>query len=214
MTAWGILFPLDVVGWTSKPTFRTDITTGINGREVRNALYEDPIRHFYAKYGVKTIEDVRTLYNFFLVVKGPEQSFLVKDYLDHSLERTTIGTGDGVTTNFQLIKVYENAVVGDYVRRIEKPKQIEGGGGVRVWVNNVELADTDFAFSSVTGIITLSSAPANGHVVEASCDEFYVPCRFEQDELPIELLTYWVANNVEHSVTSCPDIPLKEVIGE
>lgn len=210
MTAWGMLFPLTVSKWGAATQFNTSIIVGNNGQEVRNANWQDPLRKFNAAFHVRTYEDISTLLSFFNAVRGREQSFLVKDWSDFESARTTIGTGDGVTQNFQLVKTYINAVAGNYTRTITKPKQVEGVGGVRVWVNNVELATSAFSFSSTTGIINIPSAPTAGHAVEASCDEFYVPCRFDVDELPVDIMMY----AVERKLVEIPDIPLCEVRGE
>lgn len=213
--AWGTLFPLEVSQWGSDTEYKTDITVGRNGQEVRNAVWQDPLRSFNAAFGIKTYADIATLETFFHAVKGREQSFLIKDYSDFQIARTTIGTGTGALTTFQLIKTYVHPVIGTYTRTITKPRQLEGVGGVRVWVNNVELAAAAYSFSSVTGIITLSAAPSVGHLVEASCDEFFVPGRFDIDKLPISMLNYWVeASGTDYSNVQIPDIPLVEVRGE
>lgn len=214
MSAYGMLFPLEVSEWVAAPRYNTSITVGNNGQEVRNANWQDPLYRYNAAFNIKTYEDIETITAFFHAVKGREQSFLVKDHADYSIERTQIGVGDGVTQNFQLIKVYVNAVAGNYTRTITKPKQTEGAGGVRVWVNNVELATSAFSFSSSTGIINIPSAPTSTHIVEASCDEFYVPVRFDTDELPVNLLTFWLSSGSPVSNVEIPDIPLVEVRGE
>lgn len=210
MSAWGMTFPLTVSRWGASTKYSTSIIVGNNGQEVRNANWQDPLRKFNAAFQVRTYEDISTLLSFFNAVKGREQSFLVKDWSDFEIDRTNIGTGDGIDTTFQLVKVYVNAVAGNYTRTITKPKAVKGVGGVRVWVNNVELATSAFSFSSVTGIITLSSAPSVGHAVEASCDEFYVPCRFDTDELPVDVMMY----AVDTGLVEIPEIPLIEVRGE
>lgn len=214
MTAWGTLFPLEVSSFGANVRYKTDITIGKSGAEVRNANWQDPLLSFNAGFAVKTYADINTLITLFHAVKGREQSFLVKDYSDYKIERTNIGTGDNVDTTFQLVKKYVHGVIGTYTRTITKPKAIEGVGGVRVWVNNSELPTTDFSFSSTTGIITMVSAPAGAEAVEASCDEFYVPCRFDIDELPIELMNWWVQSGADYANVNIPDIPLVEVRGE
>lgn len=214
MVAWGTLFPLEVGNWSSARRFNTDITVGKSGHESRNANWQDPLRVFNASFNIKTYADIQLLDEIFLLVKGREQSFLIKDWSDFQIERQTIGTGNGSATTFQLKKTYTNAVIGTYDRIITKPKAIEGVGGVRVWVNDVELETSAFSFSSVTGIITLSAAPTGGHVVEASCDEFFVPVRFDTDELPIDMLNYWIAAGEGKSNVQIPPVPLIEVRGE
>jgi uncharacterized protein (TIGR02217 family) len=214
MSANLILFPLDVGQWGSAIRYQTDITIGRNGQEVRNAVWQDPLFAYNAAFNIKTYDDIATLQEFFHLCKGREQSFLVKDYADFQIPRTQIGTGDNSDTTFQLVKKYTDGVLGTYTRTITKPKQLEGAGGVRVWVNNSELATNQFSFSESTGIITTGSAPTTGHAVEASCDEFYVPVRFDIDELPLDLLNFWVSGDTENGLVQIPDIRLVEVRGE
>lgn len=214
MTAWGALYSLTVSSLERQLRYMTDITVGRNGQEVRNALWQDPLYSYNLNHSIKTYDDIETLETLFHAVKGKEQSFLVLDQGDFDSPRTNIGTGTGALTTFQLVKKYTHGVIGTYSRNITKPKQVEGIGGVRVWVNNVELATSAFSFSSVTGIITIPSAPPAAQAVEASCDEFYVPVRFDIDELPTTMLNYWVASGQNYSNVEIPGIPLKEVRGE
>lgn len=216
MSAWGTLFPLTVSSWGASPSYLTDVTTGRNGQEVRNAVWQDPLYSFNAAFGVRSYADIETLMVFFHACKGREQSFLVKDWSDFKVARTAIGTGDGVETDFQLIKNYVHGLIPTYTRTITKPKAVEGVGGVRVWVDGVEALTTAFSFSSVTGIVTFGAGnePPAGDVVEASVDEFYVPCRFDVDTIDVELLSYWVKAGADHSNVNVPDIRLREVRGE
>jgi uncharacterized protein (TIGR02217 family) len=214
LTAWGTLYSLEVSALERQLRYQTDITVGRNGQEVRNALWQDPLYSYSLSHSIKTYDHIETLETLFHAVKGREQSFLVLDQGDFEAPRQTIGTGDGADTTFQLVKAYTHGVIGTYTRNITKPKALEGAGGVRIWVNNVELATSAFSFSSSTGIVTLSAAPTLGHAVEASVDEFYVPVRFDIDELPTVLLNYWVSSGQNYSNVEIPSIPLREVRGE
>ena len=83
-----------------------------------------------------------------------------------------LGTGDGVRTEFPLVKTY-----GGQVRRITRPV----AGTVRVSVDGVELAERldarrRRAWSSST------TAPAEGAAVAAGF-RFDVPVRFAEDRL-------------------------------
>ena len=203
-------FPLAISEWSASPSYLTDITVGRNGQEVRNAIWQDPLYRYNAAFAVKTYADNETLIEFFHAVSGREQSFLVKDYSDFSITRQSIGTGDGADTTFQLIKTYTTSF-GSYQRTITKPIATEGVGGVRVWVNNSEVATGNGSHSTSTGFITLTAAPSNGHNVEASCDEFYVPVRFDVDTLPVDMLSYYVSSGANAGLVEVPDIPLIEV---
>ncbi len=192
MTAYGTLIntTFEISGLGATIRYKTDITGGGAGQESRNRLWQDPLMAYDAQFLTKTLDDARAMQTFFHCAGGAELSFLIKDVTDFKIARQTIGTGDGITTNFQLIKSYAQGVMPTYTRTITKPKALEGVGGVRVWVDNAEIAAANFSFSSTTGIITLAVAPANTKVVEASCDEFYVPVRFESDELPVDVMLY------------------------
>ena len=216
MTAWGALFPLEVSSWEASPVFNTDITVGRNGQEVRNALWQDPLHEFNAAFAVRSYDDIETLKTFFLVMRGQEQSFLIKDWSDYKVDDWTAfaETVDGTRTTFQLIKNYVHGVAGTYTRTITKPKAIEGVGGVQIRDNGVTVNVADYSFSSVTGIVTFGVAPLAGHTIDFKIDEFYVPVRFMTDQLPVQLLNYWVAAGADISNVGVPDIPMREVRGE
>lgn len=202
-------FPLTVSSWGASPRYLTDITVGRNGQEVRNAVWQDPLYSFNAAFAVKTYADIATLLAFFHACKGREQSFLVKDQSDYSITRQTIATGDGADTTFQLVKTY-NPGFGSYQRSITKPK----ASSLTVWVNNVQKTETThYTFSTSTGIITFTggNTPANGHAIEAACTEYYVPVRFNVDELPVELLHAWVDSGSDVGIVNVPEVPLVEV---
>ena len=102
-----------------------------------------------------------------------------------------IGTGDGVTAEFALVKHY-----GGQMRRITRPIE----GSVRVSVNGVEriggwtLGDK--------GVIAFDDPPAEGAAVAAGF-RFDVPVRFAEDRLSISLATF--------AAGEAPSVPLIEI---
>lgn len=217
MAAALTLFPLEVGRWGSSPRYSTDVIVGASGYEVRNANWQDPLYKYNAAFGVKTKADIEALHIFFHGVKGREGSFLVKDYQDFAVtEWTTFAeTPNSSLTTFQLIKKYTHSVLGTYTRTITKPKQLEGPNGVSIRDNGVVMGVGNYSFSSSTGIVTFSSAPATGRTIDFKIAEFYVPVRFDTDELPTEMLMWWINQNAaERTLIELPDIPLVEVRGE
>lgn len=213
MAANAVLFPLEVSGWGAAPRYLTDITVGRNGQEVRNAVWQDPLYSYNAAFAVKRYADIATLVNFFHNCKGREQSFLVKDYADFEIARQSIGTGDGADATWQIYKTYTQSGIGSYQRTITKPK----ANSLSVWVNNVlQTPTTHYTYSTSTGVITFTGGniPANGHSIEVACTEFYVPCRFDTDELPVEMLSYYVSSGASAGLVEVPEIRLVEVRGE
>jgi uncharacterized protein (TIGR02217 family) len=192
-----VRFPLDVsLGARGGPERATDIVTLSSGREERNQRWAQSRRRYNAGYGIKSRADMQAVLAFFEERRGRFHSFLWRDGLDHSSNgQQPLGTGDGVTTAFQLIKRY-GAAFDPYDRPITKPV----AASVEVFVDGV--MTVDFEIDEITGIVTLDTAPDVGAVLTASF-EFDVPVRFDIDRLDIELSGFDAAD--------APAIPLIEV---
>ena len=91
-----------------------------------------------------------------------------------------IGTGDGSTTVFQLYRIYQTGAVTRQ-RKITRPED----GTVTAKVAGV---DTAIVLDPDTGQITFGAAPALGAAITASFD-FFLPVRFDSDELELVALT-------------------------
>jgi uncharacterized protein (TIGR02217 family) len=121
-------------------------------------------------------DDARELVAFFHGRRGKQRAFLMKAWDDFEAENEVIGTGDGADTTFQLIKTYDT--VNPWTRTIRHVMP----GSLSVTVNNVPATVS----SEVNGLVTLSSPPANGHIVRATF-RFYVAVRFENDDFDIQM---------------------------
>lgn len=118
----------------------------------------------------------------FFRARGTVQRFRLKDWGDFSTTYNGSndqgvlgsGTGNGVLTQFQLIKRYQPD--GDPQDRvILKPV----AGTLSVYVNG-DLLASGWSVNTTTGIVTFASAPANGAVLRASF-EFDARVRFAGD---------------------------------
>lgn len=210
MTAFHeVLFPLDVaLKSAGGPERRTEIITFGSGREQRNARWADSRRRYDAGYGVKTLVALQAVVAFFEERRGQLYGFRWRDRLDCSsalpgaaispLDQG-IGTGDGATVNYQLVKTY-GAGFAPYVRAISKPV----AGSLRVAVGGVELAAGAFACDSATGLISFKSGhtPPRGAAVTAGF-QFDVPVRFDTDYLEVDLSAF--------AAGAIPKIPLVEI---
>ena len=190
-------FPLDVaLGARGGPERATDIVTLSSGREERNQRWAQSRRRYNAGYGIKSRADMQAVLAFFEERRGRFHAFLWRDGLDHSSNgQQPLGTGDGTTTAFQLIKRY-GAAFDPYDRPITKPM----AATVDVFVDGAPTAEFDV--DEITGIVTFDAAPAVGAVL-MSTFEFDVPVRFDIDRLDIELSGFDAAD--------VPAIPLIEV---
>jgi uncharacterized protein (TIGR02217 family) len=213
-------FPLEVSSWNSTVMFKTTITVGANGQESRNAEWQDPLHRFNAALGVRTKADLVALKSFFWTVRGRETAFLVKDYVDYRIDVNgnnggfqSIGVDfqptDGTRTEFQIFAVYENALSQYIVRHITRP--INNAYFDLTHTLESEPQAVSYVVDYTTGIITFGEAPSIGAVIQVKC-EFYVPCRFDTDELPLDLLSYWIdSGGLEKGVYQVPEVPLIEV---
>ena len=204
-----VRFPLDVsLGSRGGPVRRTDIVTLASGREHRNSRWASSRRRYDAGLGVRTIDALHAVIAFFEERRGRLYGFRFRDRTDWrsgppSQEPTPldqrIGTGDGATTTFQLVKTYGGSFA-PYPRTIAKPV----GGSVRVAVDGVEQAvGSDFNCDPTTGIVTFTTPPPADAAITAGYS-FDVPVRFDTDELDIDLSTF--------EAGGIPQIPLIEIV--
>ena len=181
-------FPFSVaLGSVGGPRRLTEIVTLVSGAEERNTQWADSRRHWDAGPGVRSTDDLHELLAFFEARRGQLHGFRFCDPLDHkscapsqSPQATdqSIGTGDGVQTQFALTKSYASGPAS-WLRTISKPL----AGSVVVAVDGVAVAATA---DSETGLVTLSNPPGNGALVTAGF-LFDCPVRFDTDRLEMSL---------------------------
>ena len=201
-----VRFPVAISrGLSGGPERRTDVVMTASGREERNARWANSRRKYNAGYGVKSLDDIHAIVAFFEERRGRLYAFRFKDHTDFksckplqtvSATDQVIGTGDGTTTIFQLLKNY--GTTRPWPRTIVAPV----AGTVLVSVNGT--ATTQFIVDVATGLLTFNAGntPANGAVIAAGF-EFDVPVRFDADQIKINL-AHFAAGDI-------PDIPLIEV---
>ena len=187
------------------PERRTRIVELASGDEERNASWANSRRRYDVSYGVRRADDLAAVVAFFEARNGRLHAFRFKDWSDYKscLPSATpaptdqiIGTGNGSTTAFQLVKTYASGAQS-WARAIIKPV----AGTVTVSLNGVPQG-AGWSVNTTTGIITFAVPPTTGAVIRAGF-EFDVPVRFDTDELPVTL-------DIERT-GSIPSIPLIEV---
>jgi uncharacterized protein (TIGR02217 family) len=192
-----VRFPLPIAfGSSGGPERRTDIVLLASGHEERNARWADSRRRYNAGTGVRSIADLYVLIAFFEERRGRLHGFRWRDRGDFKScapdatpapDDQAIGTGDGATAAFQLVKSYGSAF-DPYQRRITKPV----AGTVRVAVDSVEQAEgSEFLVDTATGIVTFlpGAIPGMGEAVTAGF-QFDVPVRFDTDRLNVNLASF------------------------
>lgn len=205
-----VRFPVNLaLGSTGGPVRRTEIISLGSGREQRNTRWVNSRRRYNAGYGIKTLTDLQTVIEFFEERRGRLFGFRFRDPLDWKSSGADapigasdqeIGTGDGTTAGFQLIKTYGEGTAG-YKKKIVKPVE----DTVQVAINQVPISSENFTVSTQTGVVMFDSGavPEQDQIITAGF-EFDIPVRFDADEITVNL-SHFEAGNI-------PSIPLVELL--
>lgn len=205
-----VVFPLPIaLQGRGGPRRKTDIVTTGSGREERNAKWAQSRRFYDAGSGVKTLADLAQLIAFFEERRGRLYGFRWRDRMDDrscspgmtpASSDQMIGTGDGATRIFQLVKIY-GGEFAPYRRVIRKPVK----GSITIAINGTLLKEgVGYNCDTTTGLVTFNTnaIPSFGSKITAGY-RFDVPVRFDTDELSIDLSAF-IAGEV-------PSIPLVEI---
>jgi len=181
-----IRFPDDIAfGARGGPEFSTAVIITGGGFEQRNINWQAARRRYDVGHGVKTPAQFEALLAFYLSRHGRAHGFRFKDHADFALAQQSIGTGDGVSSDFQLFKRYSSGGV-DHDRVIAKPV----AGTVATWLDTVPQTEgVDFSVDAASGLVSFAAAPAAGVDVRAAC-QFDVPARFDTDLMSAENPTF------------------------
>ena len=181
-----VQFPQDIsYGSSGGPEYATDIVISQSGYEQRNVGWEQARARYNVAHGVKTKPQLDALIAFFRARKGRAYGFRFKDWTDYQASNEMIGTGNGTTTQFQLVKHYTSGSVTE-ARIIKKPVT----GTVQIYVDAVQQG-SGVSTDTATGLVTFMSPPASGATVSASF-QFDVPVRFDTDRLSATLESYGI----------------------
>jgi uncharacterized protein (TIGR02217 family) len=177
----GVLPALIGQGWavTKTPIFQTRIQRAVSGRELRALDYPYPLWQFSLTYDVlrdqpAPQDDLRTLMGFVMACQGAFGTFLYDDPTDNAVVGQTIGTGDGATLVFQLVRVIAGPVIG-FLEPVIAPNVVSA-----VYLNGVGQPAGSWAVDPTSGVLTLATAPVAGVTVTADFSFFY-RCRFIRD---------------------------------
>ena len=189
-----------------RPSFSTRIVGLASGQEYRSSAWADARLSY--DIGPAMVDDaaVSGLIAFFRARHGAARAFRLLDPTDHSSHAMTgtptagdvvLGSGDGVTADFALIKTYGSGDAAQ-IRRITHPVV----GSVMVAVDGAP----NTAWSLIEGgTIRFTAAPPSGAVITAGF-HFHVPVRFAEDVLEVAGLT--------HNAAEMGSVELVEVKGD
>ena len=203
-----VRFPANLsFGSVGGPERRTEVVALTNGFEERNTPWAQSRRRYDAGVSLRSLDDIGALIAFFEARQGQLCGFRWKDWADYKSGRASatvayddqlIGIGDGVKTDYQLIKTYVSGAEAQ-VRVISKPV----AGTVRVGLQGDELAEgVHYAVDATTGIVSFASPPAVDERITAGY-EFDVPVRFDTDRIQVSVASFQAGD--------VPQVPVVEV---
>lgn len=195
-----VLFPIDIsYGSSGGPGYMTNIIVTDSGAEERISRWDQARRQYNVAYGVKSMEVLAALRDFYIARRGPAAAFRFKDFLDCTTSATGVdpslggpaitaldqqfGTGDGETTQYQLFKRYTDPAIsivtgtspGIYFRNRNITK-LDPNNTILVAVD--EQVITNWSINVNSGLLTFSNpVPSEGQNLTWG-GFFHVPVRF------------------------------------
>lgn len=188
--------------------FSTQIVTAQSGAEQRAPDWANARMRYDAGPGIRSEDDARTLISFYRARRGPAVGFRFRDPIDASSAPDggapgptdqLIGSGDGTTSQFALVKHYGSGA-GAAVRRILLPV----AGTVTVAVDGAAAAGWTLLPG---GIIHFAIPPTAGSSISAGF-LFDVPVRFATDRLEVSRATHLAGD-----IASVPLVEIRDLEG-
>jgi len=186
-----VLFPdLPGLEWGAAwyPTFHTMIQTAASGKEYRSSLQANPtyvieLNYEFIRHGAK--QELRQLVGFFMARRGSFDNFLFRLDDDCSVTGQLVGTGDGATRSFQLVRAF-----GEFVEPVQNIDQV-----LKVQIGGVDCAPSDYTVSD-TGLLTFGNAP--GPLPITWSGSYFYRARFTADvqEFDRFMQNLWSAQTV------------------
>lgn len=191
-----------------KPTFKTLLQTPRSGRETTRNQRILPLWEFELRAEILRDEtqnqvpaayfdgytDLQQVMGLFLACGGQFGWFYFDDTSDNSRSEQGIGTGDGSTTAFRLLRT----ITYGALTFTEPVGGINLGESIAVFVDGAAVAQSGNWSISTDGLyLVFVSAPANGAVIQISFSYYYL-CHFITDDIDFEQFMWnrWSAKSI------------------
>lgn len=185
---------------TKTPKFATRTQTSVSGRQLRvldmpmpvwtwTLVYEFLRDQNDTRFGNALgtgHDELRTLGGFFLRQQGAFNTWLFTDPTDDTVTNQYLGSGDGITTAFHLVRTFGAGMFSEY---LTQPQTIVG-----IYINGVSQPNASVSGPpnwtlGAGGLITFSPAPSAGTTITATFT-YSFPVHFMADELEFENFMY------------------------
>ncbi len=161
--------------WRRKPIWSNINQIASSGKRSTLALWSYPIYEWELTYeflrSSTANPEFQQLLGFFNARGGNFDTFLLEDPDDYTVTDQGIGTGDGVETEFQLVRT-----LGGYSEPVLAPHVITNIKAAGVTVDPADYTVSTWG-SATPGLVTFDTAPANGAALTATFT-FYFPVYF------------------------------------
>jgi hypothetical protein len=187
-------------GWSvhKRPSFQTLIASHTSGREVRDALYQNPVWEFElvfdgldgtssGQYGGLGASSLQSLMGLYLSCQGSYSTFLYVDPSDDAATGQVIGVGDGLTTTFTMQRT-----LGAFTEPVGWVTSISS-----VSVGGSAVSSSTYSLSTPNSV-TFTSAPTSGSTILATFN-YAFQCRFSDDNIDFEqfMSNLWKVDSVK-----------------
>jgi len=172
-------------GVKQRPTFNNKVQRAVSGKELRTALMQYPLWEITLSYDVLRdaqfqagYNELETMVGFFCARQGAFDSFLFNNLTDNTATSTSIGTGTGNQTAFQLCRTLgaNGYTFNEPVNNVNTVTAIQ--------FNGVTQNVSNYSVSS-TGLVTFFSAPG-ANVPVTWNGTYYYRTRFQEDASDFE----------------------------
>lgn len=195
-----IIFPvLPGRGWsvTKTPNFESRIKRADSGRELRASDFGNPLWKFNLVHeflrgpaigGATGYVEAGILQGVYTSCRGTWAPFFFDDPQDDQALGQALGTGDSLTTQFQLQRYFGDPtfVTLGFTEAITAPK----GGAAVIYFNGVVQPTSGYSVSPQTGVVSFLAAPPSGVAITADFN-FWFRCRFSAGFSLEEFMQLW-----------------------
>ncbi len=188
------------VGWDTN-FFNMPTSTSSSGADIDLGIAQYPLHDFTLTYEFLRDQfgfmEQKTMRGFFMAIAGSLGRFLFKNPHDCGVKSQVIGTGDGTTRLFTLIRTYG---AGEYSSS-EPVGTVDGTVPVNVYLNGVvQSFGTDYTLITSTPClqqVQFATAPGNGVEITVDMNYFYY-CKLADSKLTLEEFMHrlWSLNKI------------------
>ena len=188
------------VGWDTN-FFNMPTSTSSSGADIDLGIAQYPLHDFTLTYEFLRdafgFTEQKTMRGFFMAIAGSLGRFLFRNPHDCGVKSQIIGTGDGATRLFTLIRTYG---AGEYSSS-EPVGMVDTTAPFNAYLNGLVLGEgTDYTL--VTSVpclqqIQFATAPALGQVITVDMNYFYY-CKLADSKLTLEEFMHrlWTLNKI------------------